>query len=137
MQATQSWTDQLRASDAHEVKPVDKDKAGIRAGQPMLYPSAQMIDRYVRDIPEGEGRDLKVLRRELAARHGALATCPVTTRKALHIVAEAAYEQVEDGAAMDEVTPVWRVIDEGSGTLLKKLSFDSAFIFDQRAAEGL
>jgi len=130
------WANELQSS-RHEVRRVEKDRGrGIKAGQLMLYPSARLIDRYVREIPAGERRDVRTMRHDLTVAAGADVSCPVTTRNQLRIVAEAAYEAFAAGAALDEIAPVWRVIDERAA-VLEHFSFDPAFLLDQRAAEGL
>lgn len=134
METTLSWTNQLRYSGQHEVRP--RSEADAKTGRLTLFPSARLIDEYIRDIPAGDSRDLKSMKQELAARHGANVVCPVTTGVQLRIVAEAAHESFASGASMEEITPVWRVMDETTPTL-KKLSFDPAFILDQRTSEGI
>lgn len=135
MTTTLTWTERVLASTTDEIRPVERDRIGILAGQPMLHPSARLIDQYIRAIPEGESRDIATMRRELAARCGAVATSLVTTRQRLRIIAEAVFEQLDDGALLREVTPVWRVLDEHSGRVLDELSFEPALLFDLRASE--
>lgn len=129
MVATLTWNDRVLASDTSHIRP---DHA---TGQPTLFPSAQLIARYIRAIPEGERRDIDTMRRELAARHGVLTTCPETTRRHLLAIAEATFDAFDDGALLRELTPVWRVLDERAGKLLDALSFEPAFLFDLRASE--
>ena len=135
MTATLTWTEKVLASTIDEIAPVDCDNAGIKAGQPMLYPSARLIEEYIRAIPAGECREIATLRRDLAARRGALATCLPTLRERLLAIAEAAYDELDDGALLGEVTPVWRVHVEHSEVLLRRLSFEPAFLFDLRSSE--
>lgn len=40
---------------------------------------------------------------------------------------------MQDGIPLDDVTPVWRVLDK-KAPVLKKLSFDPAFILDSAPA---
>ena len=131
-----SWQDKLAGSAEHVVKPAPKDFAGIRQGQRMLIPSAQLVDEAIRRIPHGEALDVRALRKLLAKRLGAEETCPMTFGIQLRVVAEAAFEAYNAGQRMVDVTPVWRVIDSRTPTL-KKLSYDVEFITGQRAAEGL
>jgi hypothetical protein len=130
-----SFTDKLNASKPPIVKPVPKDGAGMKAGQMMLISSPKIIDAAVRGIPPGTFVDVPTLRTQIAAAHSADVACPLTTGIFLRIVAEAAHEAYAGGAAPGDVTPVWRVIDE-KAPLVKKLSFDPAWMFDQRAREG-
>jgi hypothetical protein len=136
MRKRKSWTDKLKSAKPHQVKPAPMDFAGMRKGEIMLVPSPQIIDAFIRELPEGRSMDVGALRRELARRHGAEVTCPITTGILLRMVAEVACEAHDHGVSPTEITPVWRVIAEDA-PLLKKLSSGSAFILAQRRAEGL
>jgi hypothetical protein len=74
------------------------------------------------------------MRLELAKLHGADATCPVSTEIFLRTVSEAAWDEIEAGTPVTEVTPFWRVVDPKS-PLAKKLRAGSGWIEQQRAAE--
>jgi hypothetical protein len=119
-----------------EVRPVPEGRKNLRAGQLMLFPNGRAVDTAIRAIPTGQTRTLKELRSALAQAHGADITCPVTTGIVLRTVAEAAHEAFASGKPLDEVSPVWRVLDAKAPTL-KKVSFDPAFILAQRTREGL
>jgi hypothetical protein len=95
-----------------------------------------MVDEAICAIPEGQAVSPRELRVLLANQHGAEYTCPVTTTMMLRVVAEAANEAHERGVPLGEVTPVWRVLDR-KASALRKLSFDPAYMLDQRAGEGL
>lgn len=136
MKRRKSWAEKMASSAPHQVKPAPVDIAGMRKGQIMLVPSAGIIDAFIRAIPRGTGMDVQTFRKKLARKYKAEVSCPITTGILLRIVAEAAYEASGKGAKPDDITPVWRVLDERAPTL-KKLSFDPAFILEQRAAEGL
>lgn len=131
-----SWAEKLRASTESEVRPVPPERKGAGPGKTMLFPSAQLLNDTIRAIPEGQSVTPTELRSELARRHGASMTCPVTTTMMLRLVAEAANESHRNGTSLDEVTPVWRVLD-GKAAALRKLTFDPGYILDQRAKEGL
>ena len=125
------------ADDRRPKKVVlDKDFAGIKAGQRMLVGTPQMIDDYIRAIPSGEGRTIIRMRRELARREGCDAACPVSTGIFLRIVAEAALEALADGSNIDEVTPFWRVVSSKE-KLAQKLDIDPAWLDHQREREGI
>ena len=62
--------------------------------------------------------------------HNADYTCPVTTGIFLRIVAEANYEKWQQGKALEEITPFWRVIEPNSA-LAKKLTFGQDFLLKQ------
>lgn len=129
-----TWADRLAASDGVDIRPVPEGRRGMTPGKAMLYPSARMIDRAIRDIPEGQTVTPKELRATLADLHDAEYTCPVTTTMMLRIVAEAANESRDLGAPEGELTPVWRVLDQ-KASALRKLTFDPAWILAERARE--
>lgn len=118
------------------VKECTNGFADIKPGQMMLLPSASDIAAFITDMPRGQSTDLNSLRVEMAKAAGAEMSCPVVTGIHLRVVAEAAHEELERGAALSEITPVWRVIGPKT-TTLKKLSFDPAYILDQRELEGI
>jgi hypothetical protein len=131
-----TWTEKLNGDASPVVKPLTINIAGMKKGQLMLIPTPKMIDQFIRKIPKGKSIDVKTLRAKLASAHDAEVTCPVTVGFHLRTVAKAAYESFNEGTPMAKLTPIWRVLDAKSPTT-KKLSYDSAFIIEQRAAEGL
>jgi hypothetical protein len=131
-----TWTEQLDLPRDIEIRPVPEGRKNLRAGQLMLFPNGRVVDAVIRTVPEGRAMTQRELRAELAKTSGAQITCPVTTGHCLRIVVEAAHEAFANGTPIAEVAPVWRVLDPESPTL-KKVSFDPAFVLDQRAREGL
>jgi len=131
----QTWAEQLAASDQIDIRPVPDGRRGMTPGTLMLYPSARMVDDAIRAIPKGQGVSPRELRIRLAEAHNVEYTCPVTATIMLRIVAEAANEAHQNGASLAEVTPVWRVLDR-KASAVRKLSFDPAYLFDERAREG-
>lgn len=130
-----TWAERLAASDGIDIRPVPEGRRGMTPGKAMLYPSARMVNDAIREIPAGESITPKELRATLAERHGAEYTCPVTTTMMLRIVAEAANEARDLGAQLDEVTPVWRVLDQRASAL-RKLTFDPGWILAERDREA-
>ncbi|MGH2562082.1 MAG: hypothetical protein ACRDJH_23735 [Thermomicrobiales bacterium] len=128
------WAEKLDEPRDIEIRPVAEGRKNLRAGQLMPYPNGRAVDAVIRAIPTGQAMTRKSLRDELARTHGADISCPVTTGICLRIVAEAAYEAFTNGTPIAEVAPVWRVLDP-TAPVLKKVSFDPAFILDQRARE--
>ena len=114
---------------------LEADFAGIKAGQMLFVGTPAIVDAYVRRVPRGETRSIVRLRREIARQHRCDAMCPVSTAIFLRMVAEAAWEQFEAGAAVDDITPFWRVVEPDS-TLAKKLRADSRWIAMQREVEA-
>jgi hypothetical protein len=136
MKSKTTWTEKLNSPKRHEVKPAPINIAGMKAGQIMLVPTAKIVDDFIRTIPKGVSMDVKTLRAKLARKYKAVVTCPITTGYHLKTVAEAAFEAHQQGAKLREITPIWRVLDQSTPTT-KRLSYDPAFIMDQRAREGL
>jgi hypothetical protein len=134
MARSTSWAERLAASDELDIRPVPEGRRSMTPGASMLYPSARMVHDAIREIPAGETVSPKELRVSLAERYGAEYTCPVTTTMMLRIVAEAANEARQNGADPGEVPPVWRVLDAKTSAM-KKLSFDPAWILEERARE--
>jgi hypothetical protein len=133
---TKTWTEKLNAPARHQVKPAPIDIAGMKKGEIMLVPTPHIIDAFIRTIPPGTSMDVKTLRHKLARRYRAEVTCPITTGFHLRTVAEAAYEAFRQGAAMDAITPFWRVLDAGTPTT-RKLACGTAFVTAQRTKEGI
>jgi hypothetical protein len=99
-------------------------------------PTPEIVDEYVRNIPECVLTNLQQMRKDLAAEYDAEFTCQVTSGIFLRIVAEAAYEEYANGKPIEEMTPFWRMID-GKSPAAKKLTFGVDFVKQQRALEGL
>jgi hypothetical protein len=128
------WRRRFDVAKPPKVVELESDFAGIRAGTKMLVGSPALIAAYVRKIPFGQTRSIERLRNDLARRHGATATCPVTTAIFLRVVAELAWQDLQAGRPPAEVTPFWRVVEPGS-PLAKRLSCDSRWLEEQRATE--
>jgi len=136
MKTKKSWTEKLQTSRPHEVKPAPMDIAGMKAGEIMLVPSPAIVAAFIKKIPPGKSMDVKTLRRKLARKYRAEVTCPITMGFHLRTVAEAALEAHKQGAALDEITPFWRVLDEQAPTT-GKLSCGAAFVTKRRRQEGI
>jgi hypothetical protein len=114
---------------------LDTDFAGIRAGSTLYVSTPGVIANYVAKIPPGEVREIRRLRNELARRNDADATCPVTTAIFLRVVAEAAWDDLQDGMTIDRVVPFWRAIEPGS-PIAKRLRCGAEWIRAMREAEA-
>ena len=133
---TTSWTDKLRDGAPHQVKPVPVNIAGMRKSQVMLVPSARIVDAFIRRLPKGRLLETRELRARLARRYRAEVTCPITMGFILRILAEAAWEARQAGAAEAAITPVWRVLEDDSLTLKKLPRAAVVFFRARRAEEG-
>lgn len=114
---------------------LEYDFAGIKAGQMMFVGTPQIIDTYIRSIPYGETRSIIALRRELARKRQCDASCPVSTSIFIRMSAEAAIEEMEDGVALDSISPFWRVLTSAD-KITKKLEVDPEWVDQQRALEA-
>lgn len=109
--------------------------AGIPAGAILYVATPEIIADYVRVIPPGETRSIEQMRRDLAKKNKADATCPVSTAIFLRSVAEVSLKQMSEGASSDSVTPFWRVVEPGT-PIAKRLNLDADWIAGVRAAEA-
>ncbi|HEY1383117.1 MAG TPA: hypothetical protein VGF43_05860 [Dongiaceae bacterium] len=131
------WTQRLNADPGPVIRPMPKDRIGLKKGDLCLLPSARLVDDFIRAIPKGRTVSVLEMRGRLARHHKADGTCPVYLGYRLRTVAEAACEARERGAPLRTITPVWRVLGANAPTL-KKLSVRNAgWILEQRAKEGL
>lgn len=130
---TKSWAEKYNTRTKPEIKKIDKAFADIPDGATMLIATPQIIEDYIKSIPQGKTVDIKTIRKDLAIEYNAEYTCPVTTGIFLRIVAEANYEKLKNDK---NIAPFWRVID-GKSPIAKKLTFDTDFIFEQRNKENI
>lgn len=79
----------------------------------MFVATPKIIDDYVNQLPVGQFISMPELRADLAIEHDCDATCPLTTAIFLRLVAEAALEQLDAGAEIEDITPFWRVVAPG------------------------
>lgn len=120
-----------------EIKIIVMDKAygGIAVGEKMLVATPQIVDRYIRTIPQGETRTIPELRSDLAAAHKCDGTCPMSTSIFVRMSAEAALEDLEAKLPDTEIAPFWRVITS-KDKMAKKLNLpDLTWLDDKRSSE--
>jgi len=110
--------------------------AGRKPGEKILISSPADVHRHLRKIRSGHCITPAQLRERLAVAASADFTCPLTAGIFLRITAEAAWQEHENGAALENIAPFWRVIDS-SHPLAKKLACGMDFIRTRRLAEGL
>lgn len=131
-----SWAEKMNPKATFKVEKTDKDFADVPQGSRLLIATPAIVDEYLKNIPEGTATSLQQMRKDLAAEFDADYTCPVTSGIFLRIVAENAYEQLQDGKPVESVAPFWRIIDMKT-TAAKKLTFGTEFLNEQRRKEGL
>jgi hypothetical protein len=110
-----------RFRDAKPAKRVvlDTDFAGIRAGTTLFVATPGLIANYVARIPAGEVREIR----------------PVTTAIYLRVVAEAAWDDLQDGVPIDRVVPFWRAIEPDS-PIARRLRCGADWIRAMRESEA-
>jgi len=84
----------------------------------MLIPSPLDVETLIRKVKKGKLVTQDEIRRRLARNFKVDVTCPITTGIFVHIVAEAAEEDLREGKK--QMTPYWRVIRD-NGSLNEKL----------------
>lgn len=127
-----SWQEKFFTRKQIEVKLLEKDFADLKKGTRMLISTPSEIADYIQSIPKHETRNVLQMRKELAIKHGADGTCPLTTGIFLRIVAEVSLGQISQGVSANQVVPFWRVVDPGSA-LAKKLSCGAQGVAQLRA----
>ncbi|HET6620919.1 MAG TPA: hypothetical protein VFG64_13365 [Dongiaceae bacterium] len=64
------WTRRLDANPEPVVRPMPKDRIGLKKGDLCLLPSARLVDDFVRAIPKGKAISLADMRATLAPTQG-------------------------------------------------------------------
>lgn len=134
--AKKSWTEKFNTKKEAEVKRIDKAFADMPEGCLMLIATPQIIADYVAEIPKGKTSSIPQMRKDLAGDYNADYTCPVTSGIFLRIATEKAYEELEAGKNINDITPFWRIISP-KDKIAQKLSFGKDFIIAQRKKEGI
>lgn len=129
-----TWQQKYENGRKPLVETLDKDFSDMRKGQRMLISTPAELDAYIRAIPSGKTRSMFDLRTDLAYKHQADNSCPLTTGIFLRIISERALELLGGGASLTEITPFWRVVDP-TGKLARKLSCGPDFIANLRSQE--
>ena len=131
-----SWQEKLHTGAAVKVVRCDKKFADIPEGATLVVTTPEVVDAYIRNIPEGSFTPLSQMRADLAATYHADYCCPITAGIFLRIAAEAAFEAHGGGKPIEDITPFWRMVDPSSPAA-KKLSFGTEFITLMQAKEHL
>ena len=131
-----TWAEKMNPKAQYKIERTDKDFADIPKGSTMLIATPLIVEEYIKNIPYGTKTTLQQMRKDLAANYHADYTCPVTSGIFLRIVAENAYEELQKGKTIEEITPFWRMIDLKTPAA-KKLSFGTDFLLEQRKKEDL
>lgn len=130
-----TWREKFENGRVPVVEVLDKTAMGWPAGTRMLISTPAEIDAEIRGIGRGKTRQLAEIRNDLAMRHGADFTCPLTTGIFARIAAEVAWDDLDAGGHLDSVTPFWRVVEPKS-PLAKKLRCGPDWVAARRAEEA-
>jgi hypothetical protein len=130
------WRSRLRDGAAPRRVVLEAAFAGIPAGRTLFVPTPGLLADRILAIPEGDTLEVRMLRDMLARAHDADATCPVTTALFLRIVAEAAWDDLQDGTPLDRIIPFWRAIDAAS-PVAARLRCGPDWIRARREAEAI
>ena len=128
-----SWLEKFQSKSTHDIKIIEKDFWGQKAGDRMLIPTPELIEDYVNESEVGTIIDPLQMRKDLSAELGADFTCPMTTGIFTRIMAEKNLEQ--HGKNFQSMTPFWRLVDPKSD-LAKKLSCGEEVIQRLRETEN-
>ena len=134
--ARKTWNEKLLGRLTPEVEVIERPFAGVPAGSRLLIPTPMLVKEYIEAIPRGEERTIPQMRAELATRHGADASCPMTSSIFVRIVAEAAWEDHLGGRPVESLAPFWRIVQPKSD-LAKKLACGTDFVEARRRGEGI
>ena len=130
----QTATERLNKAKSPKVVVLEKDFAGIRAGSTMFVATPKIVDEFINKMPPGRFITMPELRADLAIEYDCDATCPVSTAIFVRVVAEAALEQLEQGAKTADITHFWRVVAPGD-KISSRLPIDRQWLEERRAKE--
>ena len=131
-----SWVEKRDSDKKHQVKINPKSWADMPAGIIMLIPTPKIVDRYVNQIPIGNFKQVKDLRKEMANDYSANMSCPMVTGICLRIISEASYEEYQINQDIKAITPFWRVVEPDS-KLAGRLACGIDFIIEKQIQEGI
>jgi hypothetical protein len=107
-----SWVEKRNSDKKHQVKINPKSWADMPAGIIMLIPTPKIVDRYVNQIPIGNFKQVKELRKEMANDYSANMSCPMVTGICLRIISEAAYEEYQINQDIKAITHFGELLNQ-------------------------
>ena len=132
----ESWKEKRDKVCDYEVKITEKKFADIPEGASMLIATPKIVDEYIKQIPFGNAKVIKTMRKDLAAEYHAEYTCPVTSGIFVRIAAEAANEELQEGKTLEDITPFWRIISP-KDKAASKLTFGKELLIEMREKESI
>jgi hypothetical protein len=131
-----TWQEKLNANNQPKLQVLEKSMAGIPVGGVLFVPTPQLVKQFMDGIPKGGSVTIAQMRKQIAQTHNGDGSCPLTTSTAARTVAEAAWEEIQAGKDLGQVTPFWRAIEPDS-SVAKKLACGLHFIEMMRSQEGI
>ena len=131
-----TWQQKLHPKILPKRVVLEKPFAGIAKGATLFVGTPMLVKEFINTIPYGRSIEAVEMRRRFARAYQSDAMCPVSTGIFLRIIAEAAWEEIQQGKKLNQVTPFWRIIDVHS-PLAKKLACGSGFIQQMRNNENI
>jgi hypothetical protein len=131
-----TWKQKLEDSKPPKLQILEKPMAGAAAGNTLLLPTPKLVKEFIDGIPVAQQVSFQAMRQQLAQAHNGDVACPITTSMAARTVAEAAWEDIQSGKDVNEVTPFWRVIAPDS-SIAAKLACGKGFVQAMRQKEGI
>jgi hypothetical protein len=131
-----SWQQKLQPNIQPKRLVLEKPFAGIPQGATLFVATPMLVKQFIDTIPYGRSIEPTEMRKRFACAYESDAMCPVSTGIFLRIAAEAAWEEIQQGKKVNQVTPFWRIIDVHS-PLAKKLTCGSSFIQQMRNNENI
>ncbi|MFM2385335.1 MAG: hypothetical protein RL660_92 [Bacteroidota bacterium] len=134
--ARKSWQEKLYDGREPHIEVATKKFADIQPDTPFLIPTGLQVLDYINSIPKGTSTTVLQMRKDLGAQYNVETACPLVSGIMLRVVAEAAYEAYSNGKAIKSIAPFWRIMPP-KAPVIKKLSFGSDFVTEQRLKEKL
>lgn len=112
MAQRKSWTEKLANDNGLPKVEQIPAKMRLRWGTgTFVIPAPREVDAIMKRVPKGKLITIDGIRVRLAAKHGAMTTCPITTGIFAWIAAHASVEAAEAGKK--NATPYWRTLKTG------------------------
>ena len=128
------WVEKRDCNKEPLVKINPKSWSDMPKGIKMFIPTPKIVNQFVCNIPKGNFKNVKSLRRDMAVDFDAQMSCPMVTGISLRIISEASYE--EHMLGIKKITPFWRVV-EPSSKLAMKLACGIDYIIQRQENEGI
>ena len=88
-----TWVEKRDCDKEPLVKINPKSWSDMPKGIKMFIPTPKIVNQFVCNIPKGNFKNVKSLRRDMAVDFDAQMSCPMVTGISLRIISEAAYEE--------------------------------------------